>query len=143
MVFFLSGCSGMPKVGGIDFHLGSHEPGLWYDSDNRKYDPNGFGIKFSILYGKLVTPVDRPGKNAWQGDTPAFVLRSPVFIFPYISIAFGRYGFYLGTKPYRIYEPVHTSPERYGRWWKDEVGSEEDPAEFLTLSATIRRTRWE
>ena len=142
LALFVCGCSAIPKVGGIDLHLGTHEHGLWYDSDEREYNPNGFGIKLSVLYGKLVDPYSKLGENPWKGDKPVFVLRSPFIIFPYISVALGEYGFYLGVKPYKVYEPYHTSPERYGLWWKDEVGTEADPAEFLTFTASMRTTRW-
>jgi len=142
LILFCAGCSSVPKVGGLDFHIGNHEHGLWYDSDERSYQPHGYGIKMSILWGKMVTPVNKWGQNAWQGDKPAFVLRSPFFIFPYVSVALGQYGFYLGVKPYEVYSPKHTSEDRYGLWWKDEVGTEENPAEFLCLTGSMRRTRW-
>ena len=91
-ILFCAGCSSVPKVGGLDLHIGKHEHGLWYDSDIKQYDPNGWGLKFSILYGKLVDPYCKPGKSPWNGDKPAFVLRSPFIIFPYISISLGEYG---------------------------------------------------
>ena len=142
LISFCAGCTSIPKVGGLDLHLGKHERGLWYDSDERRYDPNGWGVKFSILYGKLVDPYCKPGENAWNGDKPVFVLRSPFIIFPYISVSLGEYGFYLGVKPYQVWAPRHTAPDSYGPWWSDEMGTKDDPAEFLCFTASMRSTRW-
>ena len=142
LILFCAGCSSVPKVGGLDLHLGAHEHGLWYDSDQRQYDPNGWGLKFSILYGKLVDPYGKPGKSPWKGDKPVFVLRSPFLIFPYISISLGKFGLYLGVKPYKVWTPKHMASDSYGPWWKDEVGTEDNPAEFLCFTASMRRTRW-
>ena len=141
-LLFFAGCSSVPKVGGLDLHLGAHEHGLWYDSDKKVYDPNGWGFKFSILYGKLVDPYGKWGQNPWSGDQPVFVLRSPFIIFPYISISLGEYGLYLGVKPYAVWAPKHMVSDSYGPWWKDEVGTEDDRAEFLCFTASMRRTRW-
>ena len=143
-VVILTGCK-TGSVGGLSMTLGSYERGLWFDHDRREYQPGGFGLKFDIVAGHMIRPVPKfwlKDQNVWKGDEPWFVIRVPL-IGPYAGIACGRIGVYGGLKTFQV-EDRHRSPERYGRWMRDE----EFPSDpngtmtYLQLSGSIRRTRW-
>ena len=79
--------------------------------------------------------------NPWKGDEPWFVIRCPI-IGPYISLAIGDLGLYLGFKTFQV-EDRHRSLERYGKWMKENEFPELNNVNvYLQPSASIRRTRW-
>jgi hypothetical protein len=60
---------------------------------------------------------------------------------PYISLAVGDLGLYLGFKTFQV-EKRHRSPERYGKWMKEyEFPEPNEVNVYLQPSASIRRTR--
>ena len=126
----------MKKVGGISLTLSSFEEGLWFDSDLQEYQPKGWGVKLNIVWGKMIRPVPKFWKgevNAWLNE-PWFVIRIPFIVAPYLSIALGRVGFYLGFKTFStIKEDLKLLP-----WLRED----EVDCQFLQLTATTRRTRW-
>jgi len=129
----------------IQLILSKAEEGLWYDSDPKEYDDKGWGICIKFWMGKVIRPVPKfwiKRNNPWRGDDPWFVIRIPFIIAPFISVAFWRFGFYIGFKTFNV-ESKHSDDSRYGKWLKDsERGTFDDPSIFLTPSVTIRRTRW-
>jgi hypothetical protein len=139
----------MRTVYGISLSLGSFERGLWFDHDRRDYQPEGWGIRLHIAVGKLIRPVPKfwyskkqnryKHNNPWKGDEPWFVIRLPIIIGPFISIALGRFGAYLGCKTFLVTE-AHLGPDRYGKWLTED--ERRVPGEYLQLTATTRRTRW-
>ena len=142
------------EIGGISLSLSSFETGLWFDHDEDIYQPAGWGIRFHIVWGKWMQPIPRFWEkgwwdvehnvehNYWKGGKYWFVLRVPFMIAPFISIALGKYGFYLGWKTYGVTKRLNT-PERYGKWIREnECGELDDECRYLQLSATIRATRW-
>jgi len=136
----------MKKVYGTSLSLSSFERGLWFDSDKRVYQPEGWGIRFNIVCGKMIRPVPKfwvKDTNPWKGDEPWFVIRIPFFIGPFLGVALGKFGFYIGFKTFKVTYREHSVPERYGKWMRPgEYGTEAEPATYLQLSATMRRTRW-
>jgi len=131
----------MKKVYGISLSISSLERSLWFDHDEKRYQPEGWGVKFHLMLGRLIRPVPRLWKpyNKWNTwIDPWFVIRIPVFILPFISVALGPVGFYFGGKVF-----LCKSENKYDNWLKpEEKGTNIDPAEYMTLSATIRTTRW-
>lgn len=121
----------MRKVYGITLSFSSFERSLWFDHDRREYQPSGWGIKFHILCGSFARPVAKfwTDKNPWEEEA-WFTIRFPFIVLPFISIAIGRTGLYLGGKAFTVdpREPWARASE-YG-------------AEKLTISATTRATRW-
>ncbi len=142
LVLLLAGCS-REHVRGISLSLGSFERGLWYDHDMRQYDEHGFGIKLDLIGGHMLRPLKNPfdGENPWRGGEDCGVLRCPM-IGPFLSIALGPYGLYLGFKTYEV-SATHAGQDRYGKWIKPhEVPPEGRTYLYLCPSASIRRTRW-
>ena len=142
------------NVGGVSFSLSSFEKGLWFDHDRNFYQPKGWGIRFHIVWGKWMQPIPRFWEkgfwdkerreeyNYWKGGKYWFVLRVPFMIGPFVSIALGSLGFYLGFKVYDVGKR-HNVPERYGLWIQEkECGEIDDDCKFLQLSATMRTSRW-
>jgi len=130
----------MKKVHGIQLGFSTFERGIWWDSDKQNYQPIGFGIKIALPCGKVLEPepwifTKQWWKiNPWSEGNVWFVLRIPFVILPFISIAIGRLGFYIGAKAYGVDQP------HYLEWARpDEVG---EGIEALCLSASIRKTRW-
>lgn len=120
----------MINIHGVSASLGAFEQGLWYDSDRKQYNPHGWGIKLAIIVGSFARPVRKfwTKQNCWQEEA-WFTLRLPFIILPFISIAIGRFGFYLGGKVFTAdADEPWAKPEEYGK-------------KMLTLSATLRRTR--
>ena len=107
------------------------ERGLWYDSNERVYDPNSWSIMFKVYAGKFARPIAKPfsGENPWSGKA-WFTLRLPFMILPFLSIAYKKFGFYVGGKIFYVD--------------KDEPWARLDEHDKLrlTISMTIRRTRW-
>ena len=120
----------MKNIYGIKLCFSKAKPGLWYDTENYEYDPSGYGVLVQILCGSFARPVKKfwTNENPWQAQA-WFTLRLPFIILPYISVAIGRYGFYLGGKAFTVdSDEPWARPEEYGK-------------RKLTISATIRRTR--
>ena len=142
-ILLLSGCRA-GSVGGISLALGSYERGLWFDHDDKGFQPGGFGMKLDIVAGHMIRPVQKfweDNNNPWKGDEPWFVLRCPI-IGPYISLAVGDLGIYLGFKTFQV-ENRHRSLDRYGKWMREKEFPEPNEVNvFLQPSASIRRTRW-
>lgn len=142
-VLLLGGCRA-GNVEGLSLTLGSYERGLWFDHDVRDYQPKGFGLKLDIVAGHMIRPVPKfweKDTNPWKGDEPWFVIRCPM-IGPYISLAAGKGGIYFGFKTFLV-EDKHRSPERYGKWMREDEFPEPNGVNvYLQPSATIRRTRW-
>jgi hypothetical protein len=130
----------MRGIRGISITVGTLEHGLWFDHDRRAYQPKGVGIKLDFALGRWIRPIPKFWKkgfwkggfyNPWKGAEYWFVLRTiplPAF---FLSIAFLRYGFYVGWKPYYINEPdsVWASEREMFTW-------------ALCPSVTFRKTRW-
>lgn len=115
----------------FEIALQKAERGLWYDSDKRQYDETGWGIVFKLWAGSFARPVPKfwTNKNPWEEEA-WFTIRLPFIVLPFLSIAIGRFGFYIGGKVFTVdpREPW-AKPSEYGQ-------------DKLTISGTIRRTRW-
>jgi hypothetical protein len=135
----------MKKVYGISFSLSSFERGLWFDSDERLYTPKGWGIRFNIVAGKMMWPMEKfwiKNQNPWNGGEIWFVIRLPFLIAPFLSVSLGPIGFYIGCKTF-LCKPRHLDLSNYGKWLRpEECGTDEEPAEYLQPSMTWRITRW-
>lgn len=119
------------KVHGISFSLSSFEGGLWFDHDGKEYQPRGWGIRLALLVGSFARPIPKfwTKLNPWQ-EAAWFTLRLPIIILPFLSIAIGPYGFYIGGKRFTVdADEPWAKPEEYG-------------AQMVTLSFTVRATRW-
>jgi hypothetical protein len=142
LILILGGCQA-GTVGGVSLSLGSYERGLWFDHDQKEHQAGGVGVKLDIVAGHMIRPVPKfwePDSNPWKGDEPWFVIRCPM-IGPFISLAIGDLGAYLGFKTFQV-EDKHRSPERYGRWMReDEFADPNEVSVYLQPSATLRRTR--
>ena len=143
-LLLLGGCRA-GTVGGMSMTLGSYERGLWFDHDEKHYQPGGFGMKLDIVAGHMILPIMKfwePPKNPWKGDEPWFVIRSPM-IGPFISLAAGEWGMYCGFKTFKV-EDMHRSPDRYGKWMhENEFPEDPNGAKvYLQPSVSLRRTRW-
>ncbi len=132
------------KVHGMSLTLCTDEANLWWDSDSHWSGGTkpGFGIMATIRWGTVLRPIGKlwkkgfwkrdPAYNPWVSGNHWFVLRF-TFLVPFISIAIGNWGLYLGFKSYGVdwisYE-----------YWLDKkyikVGNR-----ALAPSASIRRTR--
>jgi len=142
------------KVFGVSLSLSSFEKGLWFDHDEEEYQPYGWGIRIHLVGGRVVTCVPQlyhrkgldlvEGYNPWKGGDWWFVLRMPFAILPFVSIALGKYGIYLGAKTYGVTQRLNI-PEKYQRWMRQDEfppqGDEEN--RYLEISASIRlKNRW-
>ena len=118
------------------------EDGLWYDHDERSYDGKGWGFAFRLFAGHVVRPITRPRywfakdvPSKWNEFNPKYhtVLKGWLPVAPFLSVALGRFGFYIGFKVFDL------SPEKY----RPMVGADQFPgSQALTPSATTRTTRW-
>jgi len=142
-VLLLGGCRA-GTVGGVSLSLGSYERGLWFDHDQKQYQPSGFGVKLDIVAGYMILPVPKyweTSSNPWKGGEPWFVIRSPM-VGPYMSLAVGDLGAYFGCKTYRV-EDRHRSLDRYGTWMRESEFPEPNEVNvYLQPTASLRRTRW-
>lgn len=97
------------KVHGVQFTFGDLEKGLWIDDDKpRRW---GWGIKLTLAVGRLYRPVPKLWRyrfnagwennpNPWKNPNDIwFTLKFPVIVGPFFSLAFRRFGFYVGLKP--------------------------------------------
>ena len=127
----------------VQLVLSTAEKGLWWDHDERRYTPEGFGIMFKLFAGPVVRPITKP-KYWFKDDVPSkwntfneeyhWLIKVPFFIGPFLSVTFGQYGFYFGFKVFDL------ESEKY----KQMVGDSEVYAgsQALTPSVTTRTTRW-
>ena len=116
LLCFVCGCSAS---------IGTYERGLWFDHDERGDRESGAGIKVDLVCGEMVRPF-----GGW--DDPYFVLRFP-FCGPFVSVAAGELGAYVGFKSFKNYK------DRYS--WLPTDADRDDPDILFTPSATMRRTR--
>lgn len=105
-------------MGGFELKLGTFKGCLWYDALDNFYQKPGWGIKLAIRWGPMVCPIKRPRSKESRWNDPWFTIRLPWVIGPFISIALGTRGLYLGLKD--------------NGWGLNNI---------LILSATIRRDR--
>ena len=114
----------------LELRLGETHNALWADTEDRveEIGPEAqkFGIVFGIRWGVFIRPL-----GGWTGKEPVKTLRFP-FVFPWLSVAVGQYGGYIGAKEFD-WHPRYVANEI----WPD--GDFGDTA--LTFSASVRRTR--
>lgn len=119
--------------------LSKAEKGLWYDHDMREYDDVGWGICLKLFAGVMLRPITKPRywfsrdwvPSKWNAFDPKYhwLLKLPIPLAPFLSVAAGRFGFYIGFKVFSL------ESEKYRRMTPEK-------GEALTLSATTRTTRW-
>lgn len=119
------------------------EKGLWWDHDERAYQPNGWGFAFKLFAGPVVRPITKPQywftqniPSKWNEFDPQWhwLLKIPFFVGPFVSIAFGEYGLYIGFKVFDLESAKY----------KKMVGADQvfTGSQALTPSITTRTTRW-
>jgi len=133
----------MMQPGGVSLTLSTDEKNLWWDNDV-EWGPNhkikkGWGIILALRWGYHLRPIPKLWKlgkwgNPWTTDDYWFVLRFPI-IFPFISIAFGNFGTYLGLKFTGLKHP------EVEKWSQDPKYHKYHGGDFVALSATIRKSR--
>ena len=135
------------RIFGIQLVLSTSEDSLWWDNDAH-HDGDGkrgWGIVLKLRGGDVVRPVGYPrnwfrkdAPNVWFNTEPETrwkVLRffCPLPVLPFLSVAAGKYGFYIGFKDYGVHH------EEYRAWLQTEDVYAGSMA--LAPSASIRRTR--
>lgn len=136
----------------IQLTASSTEGCLWFDHDDKEYQPHGWGIVFKLSIGKMIRPIPKFWKlgwwrgdedyNPWKGGEYWFIIRLPIMLGIFLSVAFWRFGAYIGCKTFKV-KHYHKTLDRYGRWLQPgEAGTDEEPAVYLQPSMTFRRTRW-
>jgi len=86
-------------MGGIELKVGTFSGGLWFDKDDQVfYGRSGYGIKLAVRWGPWVCPIKKPWSKLGRWDAPWFIIRGKWGIWPFISVAVGKCGFYLGAK---------------------------------------------
>ena len=123
------------KAFGFSLTLSDLEHALWWDSDqHQQAKARGWGLVLSLRGGDVV----RPFGGQWFGpDFPRRVLRfsCPLPVLPFISVALGRYGFYIGFKTFG-------ADDRTYLLWPGHVFTEADMMpESMALCPSIRFTR--
>jgi hypothetical protein len=123
------------KVWGAQFTIATQESGLWWDSDNHHSGEGkpGGGLVFKLRAGQVVRPwghANAAKPNQWWFPRGVFRFKFPLPFLPYLSLAIGRYGFYVGFKEYE-FEP------HYATWWPAGYAR----VQTLCPSASFRRTR--
>ena len=141
----ISGGCRVGTVGGVSLTLCSYERGLWFDHNEKHYQPAGFAMKLDIVIEHMILRIMKfwePPKNPWKGDKPWFVIRS-LMIGPFISLTFGKLEMYYGFKTFEV-ENLHRSPNRYGKWMhENEFPQQSDGAKVsLQPSVSLIGTRW-
>ena len=118
-------------VFGCTMSIGAYERGLWYDHDEKQYNPKGWGIKADIVAGRMVRPFNFHGENPWE--KPEYYWDFPI-IGPFISISLGEWGMYAGFKSFKNHE---------GRYdWLPSDADPNNPDLLFTISGSTRKTRW-
>ena len=121
----------------IQLVVSSAERGLWYDHDEREYDPRGWGICIKLFAGPMLRPIVKPRywfkpvPSQWNQFDPKYHMRLylPFIVAPFISVAVGRWGLYFGFK---IWDSEN---EKYRPMT-------EEKREWLAPSISTRSTRW-
>lgn len=127
----------------LEISIAKAEKGLWYDHDQRAYDPTGWGIVLKFFAGTVVRPMTKPRywfvkgvPSKWNEFNPDYHWRFKIWLplAPFLSIAVGEAGAYIGFKVFDLESAKY----------KPLVGDAEvhPGSKALTLSATTRRTRW-
>lgn len=120
----------------------AEDKGLWWDADkhhdqaNAKNGKPGFGIVIGLRAGRWYEPFGASraiGANRWTSGKHWFVVPRIPFVYPFLSVAIGRFGFYVGWKAYGVDWP------EYKAWARAEDIKTGNTA--LTLSASFRRSR--
>lgn len=121
----------------IQLVVSSAERGLWYDHDEREYDPRGWGICIKLFAGPMLRPIVKPRywfksvPSQWNQFDPKYHMRLylPFIVAPFVSVAVGRWGLYFGFKIWdsenQKYRPMT-----------------EESREWLAPSLSTRSTRW-
>lgn len=115
------------------------ERGLWFDHDERGYDPHGWGICIKLFSGWVLRPMTKPQfwfrqqavPSKWNSFDPRYhwLLKWPMPVAPFVSIALGRWGVYFGFKVWDSSNPKYRAMTPEAREW-------------LTPSVSTRSTRW-
>lgn len=121
----------------IQLVVSSAERGLWYDHDEREYDPRGWGICIKLFAGPMLRPIVKPRywfkpvPSQWNQFDPKYHMRLylPFIVAPFVSVAVGRWGLYFGFK---IWDSEN---EKYRPMT-------EESREWLAPSISTRSTRW-
>ena len=126
------------KVDGVSIQISTDElakeKGLWWDSDYYSdIGKKGFGIVFALRFGRWFEPFGLFCGNRWKDGRHWFVIPKILFVYPFISIAIGNYGLYLGWKAYGV------EHKDYLAWAKLKDIYEGNSA--LSFSVSIRKTR--
>lgn len=123
----------------IQLVVSKAERGLWYDHDEREYDPKGWGAIFKLYLGHVYRPIPKPQfwfkkgvPDSWNEFDPQFhwMIHFWFPLLPFFSICIGEAGIYAGFKTFSL------ENERYRKWG---VGPE---GYALTPSVSTRWTRW-
>lgn len=128
----------------VQIIIGKAERGLWYDHDQREYDPKGYGICLKFYGGHVFRPIPKPrywlqllkGNTAipdsWDqfNRTDHWMIHFWFPLLPFFSIALGEMGVYAGFKTFSL------ENERYRKWGVGPDGA------ALTPSISTRMTRW-
>ena len=124
--------------------LSKSEKGLWYDHDERTFDARGWGIAIKFFAGPIVRPITKPQywfkkgiPSKWnEFDTKwHFLLKLWWPLCPFLSVALGKYGVYIGFKVFDLESAKY----------RQMVGEDEvyPGSQALTPSITTRISRWE
>lgn len=114
------------------------ERGLWYDHDERGYDDKGWGICIKLFSGWVLRPMTKPRfwfvkgvPHKWNAFDPDYhwLLKWPMPVAPFVSIALGRWGVYFGFKVWDSENPKYRAMTPKAQEW-------------LTPSISTRSTRW-
>lgn len=88
---------------GFSLSLSTLEHALWWDSDQHKQsEAKGWGVVLSFRGGDVVRPLNGSWFGDHSGGFPTKVLRfrCPLPVLPFLSVAMGRFGFYVGLKTF-------------------------------------------
>lgn len=121
----------------IQLVVSSAERGLWYDHDEREYDPRGWGICIKLFAGPMLRPIVKPRywfkpvPSQWNQFDPKYHMRLylPFIVAPFVSVAVGRWGLYFGFKIWDSENPKYRPMTEESREW-------------LAPSLSTRSTRW-
>jgi hypothetical protein len=120
-----------PAALDLELRLGNPHNALFADSEDRHQEAGQGAQWFGLVLGLRAGICIRPLGPWMLATTRPRTLRFPI-VCPYLSIAIGPYGAYIGAKDFG-WLPVY----KLNGIWPD--GKEGDRA--LTLSASWRRTR--
>lgn len=123
----------------LEVTLAKAERGLWFDHDERGYDPRGWGICIKLFSGPVLRPMTRPRywfsrdwvPSKWNSFDPEYhwLLKWPMPVAPFVSIALGPWGVYFGFKVWDSSNPKYRAMTPEVREW-------------LAPSISTRSTRW-